>query len=384
MSCTTVPQYHTEFVPSHRPARAAPDRLDDWLNCDGSTAISDPCRRRSEARLDSRVGSCAVSLKLCATDRWDRLLLPFPALRLSLLLLPSVCSFIVAHVKFAYDGRRVPLRLGADAAGLPGSEARTARAYDPAAAVPKPEQLSATPAPPSTYGGTTAALQLATEPESSKSVLTWSICGCSLLVFTLSCIIALLSAAVIGLAAATGVEAQRATSAASSLADLRAAATAAAAAASASSTAASVIDDGCSKDPGSVDNTVYTAFSLLGALRFTRYCNKDAPHPPILSLFTADFDTCMDACAAYTKYVAPALSSSGKGANGNGNGNGSAAADATCAAVSFIPAWTDKATARAGGAPGNCYLKAGPQNASALTTPNIGVDCHAAVLTPAA
>jgi hypothetical protein len=87
----------------------------------------------------------------------------------------------------------------------------------------------------------------------------------------------------------------------------------------------------------------------------------------------------MDACAAYTKYVTPALSSSG-----SGNAAADAAANATCAAVSFIPAWTNKTTARAGGAPGNCYLKAGPQNASALTTPNIGVDCHAAVLTPAA
>lgn len=74
----------------------------------------------------------------------------------------------------------------------------------------------------------------------------------------------------------------------------------------------------------------------------------------------------MDACAAYTKYVPPSF--------------GDAGANATCEAVSFIPAWTSKTTASAGGAPGNCYLKGGPQNESALVTPNIGVDCHAAVL----
>jgi hypothetical protein len=77
----------------------------------------------------------------------------------------------------------------------------------------------------------------------------------------------------------------------------------------------------------------------------------------------------MDACAAYTKYVPSSF----------GNSN-----NATCAAVSFIPAWTSNVTALAGGAPGNCYLKAGPQTEGELKTPNIGVDCHAAILTPGA
>lgn len=44
------------------------------------------------------------------------------------------------------------------------------------------------------------------------------ICGCSLLTFVLSCIIALLSAAVIGLAAGTGIEASRANDAVHKLA----------------------------------------------------------------------------------------------------------------------------------------------------------------------
>jgi hypothetical protein len=74
----------------------------------------------------------------------------------------------------------------------------------------------------------------------------------------------------------------------------------------------------------------------------------------------------MDACAAYTKYVPGSFENT---------------ANATCAGVSFIPAWTSKATATKGTAPGNCYLKGGPQNETGLNTPNIGVPCHAAILT---
>jgi hypothetical protein len=109
----------------------------------------------------------------------------------------------------------------------------------------------------------------------------------------------------------------------------------------------------------------------LGALKFTRYCNKDTPKAPLLSLFTPDFDTCMDACASYTVHLPSDFP---------GGDTGSASSNTTCAAVSFIPAWTNRTTALAGTAPGNCYLKPGPQNATGLTTPNIGTDCHAAVL----
>lgn len=73
----------------------------------------------------------------------------------------------------------------------------------------------------------------------------------------------------------------------------------------------------------------------------------------------------MDACASYTKYVS--INFGGRSIN------------STCAAVSFVPAWTDKSIASAGGAPGNCYLKPGPQNSTTLTTPNIGVSVHAGV-----
>ncbi|KAK3294916.1 uncharacterized protein B0H64DRAFT_443950 [Chaetomium fimeti] len=257
--------------------------------------------------------------------------------------------------------------------------------YDPPA-VPAPKlEPSATPAPPpSSYGGQTVASPFNSdaqpvaaqhEPQSGTGR---TIFGCSLLVFILSCIVAILSAAVIGLAAATGIESQRASSASSSLAALSAsvasAASATASAPGTTSTAVGVIDDGCSTNPSSVDKTLYTSFSLLGALKFTRYCDKDAPNDPLLSLFTANFGTCMDACAAYTKYVTPDMISSGNSTDAN----------ATCEAVSFIPAWTNKLTAERGGAPGNCYLKGGPQNETGLKDPDIGVDCHAAIFTPGA
>lgn len=105
---------------------------------------------------------------------------------------------------------------------------------------------------------------------------------------------------------------------------------------------------------------------MLGGLQFTIYCNKDTPHNPIMSLFTADINTCMDACAAYSKYIPTNFGNSTK---------------TTCFGVSFIPLWTTKAGATAGTAPGNCYLKPGPINETSLTTPNIGTEVHAGILT---
>lgn len=107
----------------------------------------------------------------------------------------------------------------------------------------------------------------------SKGVL----CGCSLLVFILSCIIALLSAAVIGLAAGTGVEANRANEATNKLAALSAsvssaAATKTASASSPTATAFNDIDRGCSNDPDGVSGTSYTSFSCKS--------NLDSPQNP--------------------------------------------------------------------------------------------------------
>jgi hypothetical protein len=110
-------------------------------------------------------------------------------------------------------------------------------------------------------------------------------------------------------------------------------------------------------------------WTVLGGLKYTRYCNKDAKFNPLMKLFTSSFSTCMDACASYTKYVSITFGRSD---------------NTTCAAVSFVPAWTDKSIASAGGAPGNCYLKPGPQNLTTLETPNIGVAVHAGVWNPGA
>lgn len=84
-----------------------------------------------------------------------------------------------------------------------------------------------------------------------------------------------------------------------------------------------------------------------------------------MSLFAADFDACMDSCASYSFYEPKFF-----GNNVN----------TTCGGVSFIPLWTQKANATTGKAPGNCYLKPAPQNVNNLTIPNIGTECHAAIL----
>ncbi|KUI68330.1 hypothetical protein VM1G_04169 [Cytospora mali] len=190
-----------------------------------------------------------------------------------------------------------------------------------------------------------------------------TVCGCPVLEFVLCAIIALLSAAVIGLAAGTGVEANRASTAEARVAQLSsslasATPTATTASSSATSTSYSDLDDNCSSNADGVTGTTYDAFSLIGNYTFTVECNKDAPGDPLMTLFTSDINTCMDACASYDKYTD---------------------SNKTCGAVSFIPLWTTKADALKGGAPGNCYLK--PAESGALDDPNIGTECHAAVLT---
>lgn len=101
------------------------------------------------------------------------------------------------------------------------------------------------------------------------------ICGCTVLVFVLCIIIALLSAALIGLAAGTGVEASRANTAdarvaelSSSLASATATATATGDGASATSTPFAQLDRNCSADPNAVTGTTYDAFSCKPPLKF--------------------------------------------------------------------------------------------------------------------
>ena len=105
--------------------------------------------------------------------------------------------------------------------------------------------------------------------------------------------------------------------------------------------------------------TLTDRFVVFGKPHFTMYCNKDTINPTMLSVFAPDFNGCMDACAAWNYY------NTTKG---------------DCVAVSFIPAWGNIAVAVAGGAPGDCYLKPGPQTKANLSTPNIGTECHAAIV----
>ncbi|TPX07314.1 uncharacterized protein E0L32_010736 [Thyridium curvatum] len=197
-----------------------------------------------------------------------------------------------------------------------------------------------------------------------------TIWGCSVAVFVLATVVALLLAAVVGLAAGTGIEARRASDAADQLAELSASASAAAAktvtvtAPAPTATPWAALDHKCSSDPDNVSGQTYTSFTLLGAQTFTIQCNKDTTGTDLLSLFVADFDACMDACSAFTMYETANF--------------GSANANATCGAVSFIPLWTIKSDAQKGKAPGNCYLKPAPQSLKTLKTPNIGTECHAA------
>ncbi|OHE95735.1 hypothetical protein CORC01_09019 [Colletotrichum orchidophilum] len=220
----------------------------------------------------------------------------------------------------------------------------------------------------SVYGGTQyqAAAGETAAPQKSRK----TICGCTFLVFLLSVIIAVLAAAVIGLAAGTGVEASRANNAIQELAAMSASATSGGSAAtttvtvtsaSATATGFAALTNGCSNSDETTTGQTYTT-DFFGKKTFTMYCNFNAPNPPLMSLFTANFNNCMDACAAFTNYE--------PGFEGN----------ATCTGVSFIPLWTTRSGAVEGNAPGNCYLKPGKQTKAGLETPNIGTECHAAIM----
>ncbi|KAI1775062.1 hypothetical protein F4818DRAFT_59732 [Hypoxylon cercidicola] len=197
------------------------------------------------------------------------------------------------------------------------------------------------------------------------------ILGCTVLVFILSLIIAILSVAVIGLAAGTGVEASRANDAESRLAAMSASGgsptTVTVTAPTSTPTGFSNVDKGCSTNSAGVTGSTYTS-QFYNRDTYRIYCNSDAPNAPLSSLFVANFDDCIDACASYSFYIPMDFSTNSTSGN------------ATCAGVSYIPAWTNRTVAFDGDAPGNCYLKPGPQNQTALNNPNIGSAVHAAIL----
>ncbi|KAH7131021.1 hypothetical protein EDB81DRAFT_950432 [Dactylonectria macrodidyma] len=203
-------------------------------------------------------------------------------------------------------------------------------------------------------------------------------CGCSLVVLILSIIIAVLSVAVIGLAAGTGIatnnynEANQKLEALSSSYASQITATltvtdtiinsatgsATSSSTSATSTSYSDITNGCSDSDETTTGETYKSKFYDGS-SYTMYCNRDAPNSLLFSLFAGTFDGCMEACTAWNSF--------------------SATNSTICAAVSFIPLWTDLTAAREGNAPGDCYLKPDPQGEDGLTTPNIGTECHAAI-----
>ncbi|KAM0480448.1 hypothetical protein ACHAPX_004279 [Trichoderma viride] len=188
-----------------------------------------------------------------------------------------------------------------------------------------------------------------------------TVCGISLILL-LSIVIAILSAAVIGLAAGTGVAASNYNDAkahvrqlSASLAAAQARGTPTSSSGGSSKTSAPTdwnsITNGCSDNPGDVNGTRYTSQSFDNT-NFTMYCDKDTHSlSPVFSLFANTFQGCMDACAGWNHYN----TTKGK-----------------CVGVSFIPEWSVLATALTGGAPGDCYLKPSPLSTHNLTDPNIG------------
>ncbi|KAF7559409.1 hypothetical protein G7046_g4731 [Stylonectria norvegica] len=246
-----------------------------------------------------------------------------------------------------------------------------------------PQQSSVAPTYTSTAPGkhdnsATPAAAYGNDSTVSEKKRKGSICGCSLLVLVLAIIIAVLSAAVIGLAAGTGVATSNYNDANSKLEALRASfssataqpsatdatatssgtQTATSSSATSTSTSYSNITNGCSDTNEKVTGDTYNP-AFFDKPTFTMYCNHDTPNPALFSLFAPDFNGCMDACAAWNSYNT---------------------SKANCEAVSFIPLWSIVAFAVAGGAPGDCYLKPGPQSKSKLTDPNIGTEVHAALL----
>lgn len=105
--------------------------------------------------------------------------------------------------------------------------------------------------------------------------------------------------------------------------------------------------------PNQLTKTVYNNET------YTMHCNRNAPNAPLYSLFAPDFNACMEACTAWTNY--------------NGTSD-------KCEAVSFVPLWTDLATAAAGNAPGDCYLKGGPQSVGKLEGEGLWTETHSALL----
>lgn len=204
--------------------------------------------------------------------------------------------------------------------------------------------------------------------------------GCTFIVFILSAAVAILAAAVIGLAAGLGVEVDRLHKA-EDRADSLSSSLSSALGAKPTSTATpsdnyDSVTNNCSTRAGEVSGTTYTPQVLHGAPTFTIYCNKDATSAPILAIFAYDFNSCMDACAGYSRYIGRNVDALNLTSNGTSGGEPTWA---KCEGVSFVPSWWNRNNAKANDAPGNCYLKHGPQNQSALEEP-ASTEVHAGII----
>jgi hypothetical protein len=183
------------------------------------------------------------------------------------------------------------------------------------------------------------------------------------IVLILSVLCGILGVAVIGLAAGTGVLAgkyadsnTKLVSMSSSYSAMAMTATSSSASASASPTSFSEITNGCSDKPTEVTGKKYTS-QFKGLPVFTMFCNRDTKHDPLTSVFVDDFSLCMESCASWNRY------NSGK----------------KCKAVTFVPSWRNYSMALGYDAPGDCYLKPGPQTRNSMN-PQRDTELHSALL----
>ncbi|VUC31405.1 unnamed protein product [Clonostachys rosea] len=187
--------------------------------------------------------------------------------------------------------------------------------------------------------------------------------GLPILVFILSVVIAIMGIIIIGLAAGLGVATHNYQQANTNLDAANANLTAATANLSAAKfvTSYSNLTNGCSDRAASVTGTKYSTHSYDFA-EYTMYCNKDSPEGPIFSLFSGSFNSCMEACTTWNKYLDEKNYTS-----------------KACTTATYIPYWTNILMALGNSAPGDCYLKAGTANLKNFTSTGPDMEVHVAI-----
>jgi hypothetical protein len=196
--------------------------------------------------------------------------------------------------------------------------------------------------------------------------------GGSRLVLVLSILCAILGAAVVGLAAGTGVVAGRYADTSARLESLsssyslleshaRTAAPTATGGAQPVATSLSSMTNGCSdKDEKTTGTRFVSKFHERPS--FTMFCNSDTQNGPLTAVFAGTFDTCMEACGSWNNY--------------NDFNNFTSP---NCNGVTFVPGWLNLTRATADRASGSCFLKAG-LNRTTLVQPTLEMEVHSALL----